>query len=314
MAEDGNTMDSRIREIEQRLGRAKEGLAEGGREDYLKQLYLLDAEIRAVIRDNGSLPEHLRELLREAPRPRRRTALPATGMALALLLVVAAATYAVAWYAQDPAAGAAEAGHALADQPAGDEAAAGAGAAPGGNPALERVSNRLASLRPPWRDATEPGATAPADSPADAPADEAAEAAAARPAAAPTRPAQADQRRPAVQPPADAAEITVAVVPPLLDTPEHGGVAVASHAREHQPGANPLDQPNMFATQLAAGFNWTIARFALPVEDENKDQEIAVVGATREQQPPDDQPDQDGTGESTVVDKQLSTTEKKVDN
>ncbi|MCH7472138.1 hypothetical protein IIA79_04210 [bacterium] len=49
-------MDSRIREIEQWWTEAKESLGEGGREVYLRKLYLLDAEIRAVIRENGILP------------------------------------------------------------------------------------------------------------------------------------------------------------------------------------------------------------------------------------------------------------------
>ncbi|MCB1217051.1 hypothetical protein KDL44_06645 [bacterium] len=50
-------MDSRIREIEQWLDEAKNDLQDGGREAYLRKLYLLDAEIRAVIKENDPLPE-----------------------------------------------------------------------------------------------------------------------------------------------------------------------------------------------------------------------------------------------------------------
>jgi hypothetical protein len=50
-------MDSRIREIEQWVAEAREGLSDGGREVYLRKLYLLEAEIRAVIKENGMLPQ-----------------------------------------------------------------------------------------------------------------------------------------------------------------------------------------------------------------------------------------------------------------
>jgi hypothetical protein len=46
-------MDSRIREIEQWVTEAKTDLGEHGREAYLNKLYLLDAEIRSVIRESG---------------------------------------------------------------------------------------------------------------------------------------------------------------------------------------------------------------------------------------------------------------------
>ncbi len=47
-------MDSRIRELEQWLAEAKRDLGECGQEAYLQKLYLLDAEIRAVIKANGA--------------------------------------------------------------------------------------------------------------------------------------------------------------------------------------------------------------------------------------------------------------------
>lgn len=49
-------MDSRLREIEQWLDEAKSDLKDNGQEAYLRKLYLLDAEIRAVIRENDPLP------------------------------------------------------------------------------------------------------------------------------------------------------------------------------------------------------------------------------------------------------------------
>lgn len=49
-------MDSRIREIEQWVTEAKTDLGEHGREAYLNKLYLLDAEIRSVIRESGMQP------------------------------------------------------------------------------------------------------------------------------------------------------------------------------------------------------------------------------------------------------------------
>lgn len=49
-------MDSRIRELEQWLAEAKRDLGECGQEAYLQKLYLLDAEIRAVIKANGAQP------------------------------------------------------------------------------------------------------------------------------------------------------------------------------------------------------------------------------------------------------------------
>ena len=50
-------MDSRIREIEQWLAEAKQDLGECGREAYIRKLFLLDAEIRSVIKENGAVPE-----------------------------------------------------------------------------------------------------------------------------------------------------------------------------------------------------------------------------------------------------------------
>lgn len=50
-------MDSRIRELEQWLAEAKRDLGESGQEAYLRKLYLLDAEIRAVIKASGAKPD-----------------------------------------------------------------------------------------------------------------------------------------------------------------------------------------------------------------------------------------------------------------
>lgn len=85
-------MDSRIREIEQWVAEAKNDLGECGREAYISKLYLLDAEIRAIIREDGSLPA--------ASSPRQRTghvrrvglpALSAVGVAGVLLLAASTA-------------------------------------------------------------------------------------------------------------------------------------------------------------------------------------------------------------------------------
>ncbi len=88
-------MDSRIREIEQWVAEAREGLSDGGREAYLCKLYLLEAEIRAVIKENGMLPQGV------SPRPEERrvrrsaTSALAFGMtaALAGVCVLAATTF-----------------------------------------------------------------------------------------------------------------------------------------------------------------------------------------------------------------------------
>jgi len=56
-------MDNRLREIEQWVAEARDGLGDGGREAYVRKLYLLDAEIRAVIKDSGILPQVV------SPRP-----------------------------------------------------------------------------------------------------------------------------------------------------------------------------------------------------------------------------------------------------
>lgn len=56
-------MDNRLREIEQWVAEARDGLGDGGREAYVHKLYLLDAEIRAVIKDSGILPQVV------SPRP-----------------------------------------------------------------------------------------------------------------------------------------------------------------------------------------------------------------------------------------------------
>jgi len=50
-------MDSRIREIEQWVAEARNDLGECGQEAYVRKLFLLDAEIRAVIKETGILPD-----------------------------------------------------------------------------------------------------------------------------------------------------------------------------------------------------------------------------------------------------------------
>jgi len=86
-------MDSRIREIEQWIAEAKHDLGECGREAYINKLYLLDAEIRAIIKEDKSLPAA------NSPRQRgnivRRFSLPTTAVAAAvgLLLLTASTVY-----------------------------------------------------------------------------------------------------------------------------------------------------------------------------------------------------------------------------
>jgi hypothetical protein len=86
-------MDSRIREIEQWIAEAKHDLGECGREAYINKLYLLDAEIRAIIKEDESLPAA------NSPRQRgnivRRFSLPTTAVAAAvgLLLLTASTAY-----------------------------------------------------------------------------------------------------------------------------------------------------------------------------------------------------------------------------
>lgn len=86
-------MDSRIREIEQWIAEAKHDLGECGREAYINKLYLLDAEIRAIIKEDGSLPAA------NSPRQQennvRRFSLPNTAVAaaVAVLLLTASTVY-----------------------------------------------------------------------------------------------------------------------------------------------------------------------------------------------------------------------------
>jgi len=89
-------MDSRIREIEQWIEKAKTGLSDGGREEYVKKLYLLDAEIRAVIKESGTLPgvNHSPERRRSGAR-RSATRLIAAGVLAGVIVLSAAA----AWFA-----------------------------------------------------------------------------------------------------------------------------------------------------------------------------------------------------------------------
>jgi hypothetical protein len=82
-------MDSRIRELEQWLAEAKEDLGTRGQEAYLRKLYLLDAEIRAVIKASGAQPEAgspqpKERLVRGRVQSRQRWVL-APGMAMVLV-------------------------------------------------------------------------------------------------------------------------------------------------------------------------------------------------------------------------------------
>ena len=84
-------MDSRIREIEQWVAEAKEDLGECGQEAYIRKLYLLDAEIRAIIKENGILPGA------SSPQPRqtrqvRRFTVPALAFSGVLSVLLLAAT------------------------------------------------------------------------------------------------------------------------------------------------------------------------------------------------------------------------------
>ena len=81
-------MDSRIREIEQWLDEAKNDLQDGGREAYLRKLYLLDAEIRAVIKENDPLPEMQASAGRRAPRA---ISLPVAVAGIAAFVVIGSA-------------------------------------------------------------------------------------------------------------------------------------------------------------------------------------------------------------------------------
>ncbi len=82
-------MDSRIREIEQWLDEAKTDLQDGGREAYLRKLYLLDAEIRAVIKNNDPLPEML--TASTGRRPARKFNLPVAVAGFAALALISSA-------------------------------------------------------------------------------------------------------------------------------------------------------------------------------------------------------------------------------
>lgn len=86
-------MDSRIREIEQWVTEAKTDLGEHGREAYLNKLYLLDAEIRSVIRESGMHPAAASPQS-AGRRVRRQHAIPvfASG-ALGVLLAAVSTVY-----------------------------------------------------------------------------------------------------------------------------------------------------------------------------------------------------------------------------
>jgi hypothetical protein len=100
-------MDSRIREIEQWIEKAKTGLSDGGREEYVKKLFLLDAEIRAVIKENGNIPGVNYSPERRGRGARRfATNLAAAGAAVSVLVLAAAA----AWFANPVSQAPAKAG------------------------------------------------------------------------------------------------------------------------------------------------------------------------------------------------------------
>src|SRR5687768_7176114 len=84
-------MDNRLREIEQWVAEARDGLSDGGREAYVRKLYLLDAEIRAVIKDSGILPQA------DSPRPAislvRRLSSLALPVASALVVLAVSTVY-----------------------------------------------------------------------------------------------------------------------------------------------------------------------------------------------------------------------------
>jgi hypothetical protein len=87
-------MDSRIREIEQWIERAKTGLSDGGREEYVKKLFLLDAEIRAVIKESGTIPGAETSPVRRGSGARRSAFWPGlTGAVAGVLILVAAAAW-----------------------------------------------------------------------------------------------------------------------------------------------------------------------------------------------------------------------------
>lgn len=96
-------MDSRIREIEQWVAEAKANLGDCGRDAYINKLYLLDAEIRAVIRENGipaaTSPGQQFGRVRRPMVP----ALPIAG-ALGVLFLVAATVYFAIQLTGDPSA------------------------------------------------------------------------------------------------------------------------------------------------------------------------------------------------------------------
>jgi hypothetical protein len=86
-------MDSRIREIEQWVAEAKHDLGSCGPEEYYRKLFLLDAEIRAAIKQSGCLPEAASPQ-RQAKRVRRfsNPSLALTG-AIGVLFLAATTVY-----------------------------------------------------------------------------------------------------------------------------------------------------------------------------------------------------------------------------
>lgn len=85
-------MDSRIREIEQWVAEAKIDLGECGREAYINKLFLLDAEIRAIIKDNGILPAAASPRQQQSDKVRRFTARALVSAGAAAVLLLTAST------------------------------------------------------------------------------------------------------------------------------------------------------------------------------------------------------------------------------
>jgi hypothetical protein len=85
-------MDSRIREIEQWVAEAKTDLGECGREAYINKLFLLDAEIRAIIKDNGTLPAAASPRQQQSDKVRRFTARALVSAGAAAVLLLTAST------------------------------------------------------------------------------------------------------------------------------------------------------------------------------------------------------------------------------
>lgn len=265
-------MDSKLREIEQRLAKAKAGLIEGGQDDYLQQLYLLDAEIRTVIKENGILPKAF------SPRPRpntvQRLAIPATefGMSFGAVLLAATITYGafqVAYGGLQPASLNAETSLAIA--PAIGTVHASLPQPIDATPDIHSIQDEQESIQPTGEllvlaglDANNNPAT-----PNVKPSTFAANWGAGKLTSSP----------PTGQPGAPAT-IAASYIPPMVDPPvfKAGGDATQATGNRMASGL-PASQ----ITTDRSGFNWTIARFSLPGQAKKaKTEEIEVVNNLKE--------------------------------